>query len=132
MNDLYIIFIVLAAIVAGLFVVPVLKKKNIIKEGTVEDIHDTFDFVRLLLDVINVKGLDKKKATFVLDVADLAAEYVGELYQADNKADKMAISLETTERILEKYGVKPSIQEQELIKIIVEQSIEYAEKMKTE
>ncbi|WP_431785762.1 hypothetical protein [Paenibacillus lactis] len=132
MNDLYIIFIVLAAIVAGLFVVPVLKKKNIVKEGTVEDIHDTFDFVRLLLDVINVKGLDKKKATFVLDVADLAAEYVGELYQADNKADKMAISLETTERILEKYGVKPSIQEQELIKIIVEQSIEYAEKMNSE
>lgn len=132
MNDLYIILIVLATVVAGLFVVPFLKKKNIIKEGTMEQISDTFDFVRLILDIIDVKCLDKNKASFALDVADLAAEYIAELYQTDSKADKMAVSLEITEKILEKYGVTPSKQEQELIKIIVEQSIEYAEKMNSE
>lgn len=132
MNELYVILIVLAAVVAGLFVVPVLKKKNIINKDTIEQVSDTFDFVRLVLDVVNVKGLDKNKANFALDVADIASDYVARLYVANDKVDKMTLSLEITESILEKYGVKPSIQEQELIRIIVERSIEYAEKMKTE
>ncbi|MBT2759827.1 hypothetical protein [Paenibacillus sp. ISL-20] len=132
MNDLYIIIIVLAAVVAGLFVVPILKKKNIINKETMEQVSDTFDFVRLVLDVVNVKGIDKNKTNFVLDIADEVATHVGKLYQANDKQDKMTLSLEITESILEKYGVKTSIQEQELIKILVERSIEYAEKMKTE
>ncbi|MCM3256964.1 hypothetical protein M3664_04115 [Paenibacillus lautus] len=132
MNDLYVILIVLAAVVAGLFVVPFLKKKNIINDNSMEQVSDTFDFVRLVLDVVNVKGLDKNKANFVLDVADLAVDHVAQLYDAKDKVDKMTLSLEITESILEKYGVKPSIQEQELIRTIVERSIEYAEKMKTE
>lgn len=132
MNDLYVILIVLAAVVAGLFVVPILKKKNVINKDTLEQVSDTFDFVRLVIDVVNVKGLDKNKVNFALDVADIAADYVAQLYDTNDKVDKMTLSLEITERILEKYGVKPSIQEQELIRIIVERSIEYAEKMKTE
>lgn len=132
MNHLYVILIVLAAVVAGLFVVPILKKKNIINKETIVQVGDTFDFVRLVIDVLNVKGLDKNKVNFALDVADIAADYVAQLYDANDKVDKMTLSLEITESILEKYGVKPSIQEIELIRIIVERSIEYAEKMKTE
>lgn len=129
MNDLYIIFIVLAAVVVGLFVVPVLKKRNIINDKTMEQVSDTFDFVRLVLDVINVKGLDKNKSSFVLDVADLAAEHVGKLYQANSKEEKMSLSLEITDNILKKMDVTPSESELELIKIIVEQSIEHSEKV---
>ena len=129
MNDLYVILIVLVAVVAGLFVVPVLKKKNIINDKTMEQVSDTFDFVRLVLEVVTVKGLDKNKVNFALDVADIARDYVAQLYDAKDKVDKMTLSLEITESILEKYEVKPSIQEKELIKIIVERSIEYAEKV---
>ncbi|MGM1044914.1 MAG: hypothetical protein ACQEXX_02070 [Bacillota bacterium] len=79
--------------------------------------------------MINVKGLDKNKVNFALDVADLVTEHVAELYDADNKVDKMTISLEITDRILKHLGVKPSKSELELIKIIVEQGIGYAEKV---
>ncbi|MBX4147491.1 hypothetical protein [Paenibacillus lautus] len=130
MNDLYIILIVLAAAVAGLFVVPALKKKrNIINKETMEQVSDTFDFVRLVLDVVNVKGIDKNKANFALDVADEVATHVGKLYEASDKVDKLKLTLEVTDTVLKKYGVEPSVQEKELIRIIVEQSIEYAEKM---
>ena len=129
MNDLYIILIVLAATVAGLFVVPVLKKRNIINKETMEQVSDTFDFVRLVLDVVNVKGLDKNRANFALDVADEVATHVGKLYEANDKVDKLTLTLEVTDNVLKKYGVKPSAQEKELIRIIIEQSIEYAEKV---
>ncbi|MFF2834258.1 hypothetical protein ACFVSK_21035, partial [Cellulosimicrobium cellulans] len=81
----------LAAVVAGLFVVPVLRKKNIINKDTMEQVSDTFDFVRLVLDVVNVKGLDKNKVNFALDVADIAANHIAQLYEASDKADKLTL-----------------------------------------
>ena len=93
-----------------------------------EQVSDTFDFVRLVLDVVNVKGLDKNKANFALDVADEVATHVGKLYQADSKEDKMSLSLEITDSILKKMDVTPSESELKLIKIIVKQSIEHSEK----
>lgn len=50
------------------------------------------------------------------------------LYEANDKVDKLTLTLDVTDTVLKKYGVKPSVQEKELIRIIVEQSIEYAEK----
>lgn len=128
MNDLYIIFGVLAVVVAGFFVVPFVKKKGWLTQDRIDGVEKALYIANLILQVSNINKLDKDKSTFVLDVASQVVDYIDQLDEAITKDDKMTLSLKVVSSILEKYGVKPSIQEQKLIEIIISESLNLADK----
>lgn len=121
MDNIHIIAIILAAVVGGLFVIPFAKKKGWINKDKTEGMQQALTVARLVLDVINVKGLDKTKATFALDIADKVAEYV-DLHLDDN-VDKRAISLRIIDDLLAKNAVVPTDSERRLIEIVIDQAL---------
>ncbi|WP_440118503.1 phage holin, LLH family [Paenibacillus sp. QZ-Y1] len=126
MDNLYIIAIILAAVVGGLFVIPYVKGKGWINKDKTEGVQQTLMVARLVLDAINVKGLDKNKASFALDIADTVVEYVDE-YMDDN-VDKKEVSLNIVRHLLEKYGITPTESERQLIEIAIAEAIERSSK----
>lgn len=86
---------------------------------------------RLVVDILPIADKYKEKANFVLDVAAETIVYVNTYVDGKlSEDDKIVLSLKIIKSICEKFGVVPSVQEIELIKIIIEQGIEFAEKNK--
>ncbi|MWV44985.1 hypothetical protein GRF59_15285 [Paenibacillus sp. HJL G12] len=128
MNELYIIVAVLAVIVAGFFVIPFAKKKGWFTKKRIDGVEKALQVADLILQVSNIDALNKQKSTFALDIASTVVHYVDKLDNAQSKDDKMTLSLKIVDNILEKYGVKPSIQEQQLINIVIAECLNIAQK----
>lgn len=128
MNDLYIMIAVLVVVVAGFFVVPFAKKKGWLTKERIAGVEKALEIAELVVQVTNIDKLDKNKTTFALNVASEVVDYVDKLDEAQSKDDKMTLSLKVIDSILEKYGVKPSIQEQQLINIIITEALNASEK----
>lgn len=128
MDNLYVIAIILAAVVGGLFVIPFAKKKGWITKDKTEGMKQMLLVTRLVLDVIKIDKLDKNKATFALDIADRVVDYVNE--HMDDNVDKRAISLRIIDDLLAKNAVVPTVSERHLIEIVIDQAILYSNKDK--
>jgi hypothetical protein len=130
MNDSYIIAGSTLLIVAGFFIIPWIQKKGWITSKQIEQIMSLSNIERLVMEILPIANKYKDKANFALNVADEVIDYVNTYAIGTlTKADKMTISLEVIETICEEFGVNLSIQEVELIGIIIEQGIEFAEKI---
>ncbi|WP_145413284.1 hypothetical protein [Paenibacillus xylanexedens] len=121
MENLYVIAIILAAVVGGLFVIPFAKKKGWISKDKTEGMKQMFMISRLVLDVIKTDKIDKTKATFTLDIADKVVDYV--VLHMDDNVDKRAISLEIIDDLLAKNAVIPTDSERRLIEIIIDEAL---------
>ncbi|MGV2886781.1 hypothetical protein [Paenibacillus taichungensis] len=128
MDNVYIIAIILAAVAGGLFVIPYAKKKGWINKDTTEGMQQMLLVTRLVLDVMNVRGLNKNKASFALDIAELVVKYVDE--QMDDNVDKRAISLRIIDDLLAKNAVVPTDSERQLIEIIIDAALKRSEQIK--
>jgi hypothetical protein len=129
LNDLYIIAGSTLLIVAGFFIIPWLQKKGWITSKQIEQIMSLSNIERLVVDILPITQQYKDKANFVLDVANEVIDYVNTYANGTlSKDDKIVLSLKMVKSVCEKFGAVPSVQEIELIKIIVEQGIEFAEK----
>lgn len=124
MDQNLVIALCVVAVVAVLSVVLVIaKKKNINVDKLTDGVEKSLEFLKLALQIIDVKGLDQTKSTFVLDVADIIVDFVSTLNHAKSDADKRTISLKYIDAVLEHFGVKPSKSEQKLIEIIVDEAL---------
>ncbi|PYE51675.1 hypothetical protein HUB98_06540 [Paenibacillus barcinonensis] len=121
MDNLYVIAIILAAVVGGLFVIPFAKKNGWITKYKTDGMKQMLLVTRLVLDVIKTDKLDKTKATFALDIADRVVDYVNE--HMDDNVDKRAISLRIIEDLLAKNAVIPTDSERQLIEIIIDEAL---------
>ncbi|WP_339304653.1 hypothetical protein NST33_18775 [Paenibacillus sp. FSL L8-0435] len=128
MDNLYVIAIILAAVVGGLFVIPFAMKKGWITKDKTEGMKQMLLVTRLVLDVIKTDKLDKTKATFALDIADRVVDYVNE--HMDDNVDKRAISLRIIDDLLAKNAVVPTVSERQLIEIVIDQAILHSNKDK--
>lgn len=126
MDNVYITGIILAAVAGGLFFVPFAKKKGWLNKDKTEGIQQSLLIARLVLEVINVKGLDKNKATFALDVTDIVVDYVDSMM--DDNIDKRAISLRIIDDLLAKNAVIPTDSERRLIEIVIDEALKRANK----
>lgn len=128
MDNIYIIAIILVAVAGGLFVIPYAKKKGWINKDTTEGMQQMLLVTHLVLDVMNVRGLNKNKASFALDIAELVVKYV-DLHLDDN-VDKRAISLRIIDDLLAKNAVVPTDSERQLIEIIIDAALKRTEQTK--
>lgn len=126
MDNLYIIAIILAAVVGGIFVIPYAKKKGWINKDKTEGMQQALMVARLVLDVINVKGLDKNKASFALDIAHIVVEHVDK--HMDENVDKRTISLEIIDELLAKYAVIPTDSQRQLIVMAIDAALKQTDK----
>lgn len=130
MTDIYIIGGVVLLIVAGFFVIPFIKSKGLLSDKNIKKVYDSINVVDLIIDILPITDKYKNKANFALNVADKAVDYINEYANGTmTKDDKIVLSLKVIDSILEQYGVNASKSEFELVRIIVEQGIEYAEKI---
>ncbi|MBD8839522.1 hypothetical protein IFU39_17050 [Paenibacillus sp. CFBP 13594] len=121
MDNLYVITLILAAVVGGLFVIPFAKSKGWITKDKTEGMKQMLLVTRLVLDVIKSDKLDKTKATFALDIADRVVGYVNE--HMDDNVDKRAISLRIIDDLLAKNAVVPTVSERQLIEIVIDEAL---------
>ncbi|PIH56953.1 hypothetical protein [Paenibacillus sp. LK1] len=128
MDNIYIIAIILAAVAGGLFVIPYAKKKGWINKEKTEGMQQMLLVTHLVLDVINVRGLNKNKASFALDIAELVVKYVDE--QMEDNVDKRAISLRIIDDLLAKNAVVPTDSERQLIEIIIDAALKRSAQVK--
>ncbi|ASA22791.1 hypothetical protein [Paenibacillus donghaensis] len=130
MNDIYIIGGAVLLVMTGFFVIPWLQKKGVLTSKNIETILSLSNIERLVIDILPIADQYKNKANFVLDVADEVVDYVNTYVNGTlSKDDKIALSSKIVVSICEKYGVKPSNQEMNLIEIIIEQGIRIADKV---
>ncbi|MFE6075806.1 hypothetical protein ACFVQB_15140 [Paenibacillus sp. NPDC057886] len=128
MDNVYIIGIILAAVAGGLFLIPFAKKKGWINKDKTDGLQQALIVTRLVLDVMNVRGLNKNKASFAIDIAELVVKYV-DLHMDDN-VDKRAISLRIIDDLLAKNAVIPTDSERQLIEIIIDAALKRSEQIK--
>jgi hypothetical protein len=121
MDNIYIIAIILAVIGGGIFVIPYAKNKGWINKDKTESVRDALYISRLLMDVVNIEGLDKTKATFALGIVDTVVEYVDTF--TDENVDNKIASLDVIEKLLKEFGVSPTASERLLIEIAIEEAI---------
>ncbi|PZT57527.1 hypothetical protein [Paenibacillus silvae] len=121
MDNLYVIAIILATVVGGLFVIPFAKKKGWINKDKTESMKQMLMISRLVLDVVKTDKIDKSKTTFALDIADKVVDYVN--LHLDDSVDKRAISLRIIEDLLAKNAVIPTDSERRLIEIVVDEAL---------
>ncbi|QDH19559.1 hypothetical protein [Saccharibacillus brassicae] len=101
----------------------VAKKKNINIDKLTDGVEKLLEFLKLVIQVVEVRGLDRTKSNFVLDVADLIVDFVSTVNHVKSDVDKRIISLRYIDEILANFGVKPSKSEQKLIEIIVNEAL---------
>nr|WP_145401402.1 hypothetical protein [Paenibacillus xylanexedens] len=121
MDNLYVIAIILAAVVGGLFVIPFAKKKGWISKDKTDGMKQMLMISRLVLDVVKTDKIDKTKTTFALDIADKVVDYVN--LHLDDSVDKRAISLRIIDDLLAKNAVIPTDSERQLIEIIIDEAL---------
>lgn len=121
MNDLYLMFGILAGVIGFGVLIGYLKKKNIIDENIGDDITNAIVLAKLIMEVLPLEKKSKDKATFILEVSDEVANYIHFLER--NDIDKEKLTLETTLNILEKFNVTPTDSEKQLMTITVQEAL---------
>jgi len=130
MDTIYLAGIIIVVLVAGFFAVLHGKKKGWITEDVLETIDADLDMVRLLVDVVDYEKLDKEKATFGLDLADIATDFVSGVY--GEHEDRHALSARIVSETLTKLGKTATKDEQKLIDIVIDKSLKIVEKQEKE
>lgn len=117
MNDIWIIAIVVVLVLASGFAYPYAKRKGWITGDNVTGAKNALDIARLIMLVINIDNVTKNRTKFILDMACAAVSYIEGLSNVN--ADKMSLSMETINEVLNKLKITPTADEQALISRIV-------------
>ncbi|MFD0587842.1 hypothetical protein ACFQZE_07490 [Paenibacillus sp. GCM10027627] len=84
------------------------------------------EIVESFLAIVKLNENVERTIKNVLDIADEVTDFVSEYVK--NEADKTTISLAVIDQILVKLGVKLTENEQKLIKIVVNESLDWINK----
>jgi nucleotide-binding universal stress UspA family protein len=125
MSELLYVLLAAAIVVVGTIIISKLSKHGVQLDDVVDNVKKAINVAELILASIDIDESKKEKPTFVLDVADMVADYVVALEDTDNKEQ---LALQTIDEVLKKFGITPSESEQKLIQIIVKESLDFAEK----
>lgn len=117
MNNLEIIAIVVAIVVAGVFAYPYVKRKGWINNDNLNGADKAIEIARMIMLVININDVTKNRTRFILNMADAAVNYIVGLSNENN--DKLSLSLQTIDHVLRQLNVTPTPDEQALIKRLV-------------
>ncbi|GAV11271.1 hypothetical protein [Paenibacillus sp. NAIST15-1] len=125
MDNLIIISVVTLAFVVGLFVVPYLSKKGMLTSGFLGSFGRSTFIAKVLLRTLKLDEGKVDKVNAVLDIADMAVDYVNKFVVIKDSENTQQITLDAIKKVLKKLDIKPTEDELELIKIIVEESLNW-------
>lgn len=123
MDNLIIIGIVTLAFLVGSFVIPYLMKKGILTSGFLGSFGRSTFIAKVLLRNLKLDEGKIDKANAILNIADMAVDYVGKFVALKDGEDKQQVTLDAINKVLKKLNIVPTEDELELIKIIVEESL---------
>lgn len=125
MSELIYIILAVAVVVIGTIFIPKLYRNGKLSDEIVDGFKKAINIAELILASIEIDEEKKKAPTFILDMADIVADYVAALEIVD---DKEQLSLDVIQEVLGKLGIAASESEQKLIQIIVQEALDFAEK----
>ena len=128
MSNLSIIGIVVAIIIIGFVVIPRLQRKGIITTVALEGVEKVSYIAHNILGVLQLDSKTDKTISEVLDIVNEITEYIGEYIEHGD--DEFNISLDVIGNILGKLGVKVDERQQNLIEILVKESLMWIENNK--
>jgi hypothetical protein len=131
MNDIYVIGSVVSGIL-GLIAIVVFVSKKYSAADVIENVTEEIDKgIHIVDDIIEKLGIDSKlmnDAKFVLNVADLITEYIHDVIDLELLEDKKILSSIVINSLFAKFNVTPTEKQMNIIKIIIDESLEWLEK----
>ncbi|WP_410767812.1 hypothetical protein [Fontibacillus sp. BL9] len=119
MSNYNIFLILLVVVTAGLFVIPYLRSQGFLNREQLEDVSEVLNIVQIMIQTIDMKGLDRTKASFVFEIADMIIEYVSELYNDMDNGDKIKLTLEVVEELVIALRLTMDETTQNLLEIVI-------------
>lgn len=129
MGNVYVIGSVVIAIIGLFAVIKYVRSQGKLNTQLADKIEDgTSKAIHIVEAFLNVADLGsaEKSIQSILDIADSVSEYVADIL--DESDDKTSVSLAAIDKILKVLDVQPSESEQNLIQIVVDESIKFVEK----
>ncbi|QWU14473.1 hypothetical protein SAMN04487895_101783 [Paenibacillus sophorae] len=135
MENFYIaIGLALLVFVVGFIALPFAKSKGWINKNIAIDIAEKvdtgIDIVNAVVKAIEVESVNVKAVNSVLDIADIATDYVVDLIDTDNKEDKVNLSLDVVDKVFKEIGLSPTESQKNLIDIVIRQGVDFLEEKK--
>jgi phenylpyruvate tautomerase PptA (4-oxalocrotonate tautomerase family) len=126
MDTIYIIGAVVFGVIALYLAISLYRSKVKISGEAIEQGADkVIEVVETFLNVFDFNDKTERTIQEILQIADSVSEYVAEVL--NDKEDKTSVSLAAIDKILAVLDVKPNQNEQELINIVVGESIKFVE-----
>lgn len=119
MSNYHIFLILLIVVSSGLFVIPYLRSQGFLKREQLEDVSEVLNIAQIMIQAIDMKGLDRTKASFVFEIADMIIEYVSDLYNDMDNGDKIKLTLEVVEELAVALRLTMDETTQNLIEIVI-------------
>lgn len=126
MDTLYIILIVVVATLGTVYSIKHFKLERKLTDDIDIGTDKVIEIVESFLAIVKLNENVERTIKNVLDIADEVTDFVSEYVK--NEADKTTISLAVIDQILVKLGVKLTENEQKLIKIVVNESLDWINK----
>lgn len=130
MNTFYVICgIVVVVLVLGFIILPIAKAKGWINKlialKLAKGVNTSIDIVQAIIKAAELKNVKIGAVNAVLDLADIATDFVVELIDADTTAQKIDIARKVTDQVLKEIGITPTEAQQRLITIVIEQGVDF-------
>lgn len=119
-----IIIVVIAVTPLSIF----LKRKGYFDNTDPETIIKVIQVVSLISESLKLSDIVKKQADLVLDIAKLAVEFAEKEFQEDNIEKKKKIAMDAVYDVFKKLEITPTLSEQKLIEICIDETLKYYEK----
>lgn len=129
MNDLYYITGIVVLILGLFFLIPFLKRKGVNMEKASEQVLESIDVAKVVVQVLPLAEEYKGKANFISEVSSLVINYVHDFSnEVLTEKDKEDLSINLIHRLLAEMNIVPTHPQLALIQLIVKNGLQVADK----
>ncbi|MFL1672433.1 hypothetical protein [Paenibacillus dendritiformis] len=123
MDEIIVICIVVAAVIIGFLFFPLAKSKGWIKKDNIDGMKRANEIISLILAIIQLDNKTRDRATLILDISNMVADFALQTTETDDKSELKEIALHTVGEALKRVGILPNEAEQRLIEIVIEEGL---------
>lgn len=123
MDEIIVICIVVAAVIIGFLFFPLAKSKGWIKKDNIDGMKRANEIISLILAIIQLDNKTRDRATLILDISNMVADFALQTTETDDKSELKEIALHTVDEALKRVGILPNEAEQRLIEIVIEEGL---------
>lgn len=130
MNTFYVICtVVVVVMLLGFVLLPVAKAKGWINKlfalKIAKGVDTSIDVVQAIIKAAELKKVNFGAINAVFDLADITTDFIVDLIDSEASEEKINLTLNVVDKVLKEIGITPTDAQQRMIKIVVEQGVEF-------